>query len=286
MGIFDRFKLKLSKKKPAALGLALGSGGAKGMAHIGILKAFEEEGISFQMVTGTSIGSIVGALYVSGYSSRDIIEIIESLNRKEFAKNLRPFSDMGFAEEFIGQYVEGNIEDMSLPYAAWATDAETNEGVLLKSGNAAKACTASSAIPPFFKGVQIAGRKLFDGAFTNSVPADVCKDLGAQFVIAVDLGAFTKPEDEKSRFSRLLGSAINAFVSVKYLDDSKSRGYDAADIMLKPNLYDFRATDVSVEAMNEMYEIGYKEARAHMEEIKEALIKAGIYDPKRKKKRS
>ena len=284
MGLFDRLKSKLNKKKPVRLGLALGSGGAKGMAHIGALKAFEEEGITFDVVTGTSIGSIVGALYVKGYSSRDIIEVIESLNRKEFAKNIRPFAEMDFAENFIGQYIDENIEELPLPYACCATDAETNEGVVLRSGNTAKACTASSAIPPFFKGVQIDGRKLYDGAFTNSVPADICKELGADFVIAIDLGAFIKPDDEKSRFSRLLGSAINAFVSVKYLEDSKSRGYDAADIMLKPNLYDYRATDVSVEAMNAMYEIGYKEARAHMDEIKTALQSAGILNDKRKKK--
>ena len=284
MGFFNRIKSKFNKKRPAKLGLALGSGGAKGLAHIGVLKAFEEEGITFQVVTGTSIGSIVGALYVKGYSARDIIEVIESLNRKEFAKNLRPFAEMDFAEKFIGQYVDENIEELPLPYACCATDAETNEGVLLKSGSAARACTASSAIPPFFKGVQIDGKKLYDGAFTNSVPADVCKDLGADFVIAVDLGAFLKPDDEKSRFSRLLGSAINAFVSVKYTEDSKSRGYEAADIMLKPNLYNYRATDVSVEAMNAMYEIGYNEARAHMDEIKNALINAGILNDKRKKK--
>lgn len=284
MGFFSRMKSKFTKKKNPTLGLALGSGGAKGMAHIGILKAFEEEGITFKVVTGTSIGSIVGALYVKGYSSRDVVEVIEGLNRKEFAKNLRPFAEMDFAEEFIGQYVEENIEELPLPYACCATDAETNEGVVFKSGNTAKACTASSAIPPFFKGVQIDGRKFFDGAFTNSVPADICKELGADFVIAIDLGAFVKPEEEKSKFSRLLGSAINAFVSVKYLEDSKTRGYDAADIMLRPNLYDYRATDVSVEAMNAMYEIGYQEARAHMDEIKTALINAGILDAKRKKK--
>ena len=276
MGFFSRIKSKFSKKKSAVLGLALGSGGAKGMAHIGALKAFEEEGISFQAVTGTTIDPIVGALYVKGYSSRDIIAIIESLNRKEFSKNLHPFSDMDFAEEFIGQYIEGDIEELPLPYAAWATDAETNEGVLLKSGNTAKACTASSAIPPFFKGVTINGRKLYDGAFTNSVPSDVCKELGAQFVIGIDLGAFPKPEEEKSTISRLLGSAVNAFVSVKYLDNSKSRGYESADFMLRPNLYNYRATDVSLEAMNEMYDIGYNEARAHMDEIKAALKKAGI----------
>ena len=280
MGFLSFMKEKFSRKKQPVLGLALGSGGAKGLAHLGVLKAFEEENIRFSFVTGTSIGSIVGALYAKGYTARDMIEIIENLNRKEFAKNLRTFADMGFAEEFVGQYVEENIEELPVPYACWATDAETNGGVLLNSGKAARACCASSAIPPFFRGVEIDGKKLYDGAFTNAIPADVCKDLGAKFVVAVDLSAFTKPDEEKSRVARLLGSAINAFVSVKYLDDSKTRGYEAADFMLRPNLYDFRATDVSLENMNKMFEIGYNEAKAQMGALKEKMKAAGVL-PKR-----
>ena len=280
MGFLSFMKEKFSRKKQPVLGLALGSGGAKGLAHLGVLKAFEEENIRFSFVTGTAIGSIVGALYAKGYTARDMIEIIENLNRKEFAKNLRPFADMGFAEEFVGQYVEENIEELPVPYACWATDAETNGGVLLNSGKAARACCASSAIPPFFRGVEIDGKKLYDGAFTNAIPADVCKDLGAKFVVAVDLSAFTKPDEEKSRVARLLGSAINAFVSVKYLDDSKTRGYEAADFMLRPNLYDFRATDVSLENMNKMFEIGYNEAKAQMGALKEKMKAAGVL-PKR-----
>ena len=280
MGFLSFMKEKFSRKKQPVLGLALGSGGAKGLAHLGVLKAFEEENIRFSFVTGTSIGSIVGALYAKGYTARDMIEIIENLNRKEFAKNLRPFADMGFAEEFVGQYVEENIEELPVPYACWATDAETNGGVLLNSGKAARACCASSAIPPFFRGVEIDGKKLYDGAFTNAIPADVCKDLGAKFVVAVDLSAFTTPDEEKSRVARLLGSAINAFVSVKYLDDSKTRGYEAADFMLRPNLYDFRATDVSLENMNKMFEIGYNEAKAQMGALKEKMKAAGVL-PKR-----
>ena len=94
MGFLSFMKEKFSRKKQPVLGLALGSGGAKGLAHLGVLKAFEEENIRFSFVTGTSIGSIVGALYAKGYTARDMIEIIENLNRKEFAKNLRPFADM------------------------------------------------------------------------------------------------------------------------------------------------------------------------------------------------
>lgn len=283
MGFLSRLKAVFSRKRETPkIGIALGSGGAKGMAHLGALKAFEEEGISFSVVTGTSIGSIVGALYAKGYNVRDMIEIVESLNRKEFARNLRPFADMTFAETFLGQYVEGDMSELSLPFACWATDGESNGGVLLDSGNTARACTASSAIPPFFKSVEIGGKKLYDGAFTNAVPADVCKNMGASFVVGIDLSAYVRPDEEKGMISRLLGSAINAFVPVKYLDDSKSRGYAAADFMLRPNLYNFRATDVSREAMDAMYEIGYNEAKAQMENIKNAMLEKGVAEKRRR----
>ena len=127
MGLFSRIKAFLSRKNTVRLGLALGSGGAKGMAHLGAIKAFEEEGIHFDYITGTSIGSIVGALYAKGYTSADMTGVVESLNRKEFARNLRPFADMDFAEAYIGEYLEGDIPSLPKPFAAWATDGATNE---------------------------------------------------------------------------------------------------------------------------------------------------------------
>lgn len=268
MGLITIFKNKFSRKRPVRLGLALGSGGAKGLAHIGALKAFEEEGITFSFVTGTSIGGIVGALYAKGYTSADMTGILESLNRKEFARNLRPFADMAFAEEYLKEYVDGEFSSLPLPFAVWATDGDTNDGVLLREGNVARALTASAAIPPFFRSVELGGKRLYDGAFTNAIPADICKEMGAEAVVAIDLSAYMRPEEEKGTLSRLIGSAMSAFVPVKTLENAKTRGYDAADIMLRPNLYDFRAIDVSREAMDKMYEIGYEEARAHMDEIK------------------
>ena len=278
MGLFGRIKSAFSKKRPIALGLALGSGGAKGLAHIGALKALEEEGISFQIVTGTSIGAIVGALYAKGYTSADMFGIIESLNRKEFSSNLRPFADLGFAEEFLSHYLEGEFSSLKKPFAAWATDGATNEGVLLKEGSIARALTASAAIPPFFRAVEIDGKRLYDGAYTNAIPADVCRGMGADIVVAADLSAYVRPDEEKGKLSRLVGSAINAFVPVKTLENAKSRGYDQADVMLKPYLYDYRATDVSPAAMDAMMEIGYQEAKAKMQDVKNA-----IKDFKRKK---
>lgn len=283
MGLIAKIKSLFIRKAPkVTLGLALGSGGAKGMAHLGALKAFAEAGFSFQVVTGTSIGSIVGALYCKGYTWADMVGIVDNLNKKEFAKNIRPFADMGPIEAFLEQFLEGDISELSLPFATWATDAQTNEGVLLREGKTARVLTASAAIPPFFRGVEIDGRKLYDGAYTNAIPADVCREMGADVVVAADLSAYVKPEEEKGRIARLLGSAINYFVPVKTKEDAKTRGYDAADVMLRPNLYDFKPTDVSRAATDAMFEIGYEEAKARIPEI-EAAIRAAAKAGRRKK---
>ena len=175
MGFFSRLKSLFGKKKPKIkLGLALGSGGAKGMAHLGALKAFEEAGLSFAVITGASIGGIVGALYAKGYSSADMVGIVENLNRKEFSKNLKPFSDMGFAEAFLENYLDGDFSSLPLPFAVAVTDGESNQSKLLQEGKLARALTASAAIPPFFRGVDIGESRYYDGAFSDAIPADYC----------------------------------------------------------------------------------------------------------------
>lgn len=275
MGLLARFKAFFTRgKRPVVLGLALGSGGAKGMAHLGALKAFSEAGLSFSVVTGTSIGSIVGALYCKGYSWADMTGIVDGINKKEFAKNLRPFADMAPIEAFLEEYVEGDIPSLPLPFAACATDASTNECVVLREGKTARALTASAAITPFFRGVDIGGRKLYDGAFSNAIPADVCRELGAQVVVGIDLSAYAKADEDKGRIERLVGSAIGAFTPVVTLPDAKTRGYEASDVMLRPNLYDFKATDISRAATDAMFEIGYREAKEHLPEIEAAIAAA------------
>ncbi len=284
MGFFSRIASLFARPKKLTLGLALGSGGAKGTAHLGVLKAFEEAGLDFQIVTGTSIGSIVGALYCAGYSWKDTVEIVRNLNVKEFAGNLRPFADMQFAESYLSRYLEGEFSDLKKPFAAWATDTANNQGVLLNGGNLPRALTASSAIPPFFRAVEIDGKRLADGAYTNAIPADVCRQMGADFVIGCDLSAYTKPEEEKSTLSRVLGNAIKSITSVRYAEDSKSRGYAASDIMLRPNLIDYRATDVTRAAMERMFELGYEEATSRLPEIREKLKEASVARRKEGKK--
>ena len=285
MALLEKVRALFARRRPSVvLGLALGSGGAKGMAHLGALKAFAEEGLSFSVVTGTSIGSIVGALYAKGYSWADMTSVVDSVDRGEFAKNLRPFADLSPIEAFLEQYLEGDFSSLALPFACCATDGGSNECVVLREGKLARALTASSAIPPFFRGVDIGGRKYYDGAFSNAVPADVCRGMGAEVVVGIDLSAYARADAEKGRVERWVGSVVGAITPVRTLEDAKTRGYRAADVMLRPNLYDFRATSIDRAAVDAMFEIGYMEAKSRMEEIRKAIADVQKNKPRRRLK--
>ena len=285
MALLEKVRALFARRRPSVvLGLALGSGGAKGMAHLGALKAFAEEGLSFSVVTGTSIGSIVGSLYAKGYSWADMTSVVDSVDRGEFAKNLRPFADLSPIEAFLEQYLEGDFSSLALPFACCATDGGSNECVVLREGKLARALTASSAIPPFFRGVDIGGRKYYDGAFSNAVPADVCREMGAEVVVGIDLSAYARADAEKGRVERWVGSVVGAITPVRTLEDAKTRGYRAADVMLRPNLYDFRATSIDRAAVDAMFEIGYMEAKSRMEEIRKAIADVQKNKPRRRLK--
>ena len=285
MALLEKVRALFARRRPSVvLGLALGSGGAKGMAHLGALKAFAEEGLSFSVVTGTSIGSIVGALYAKGYSWADMTSVVDSVDRGEFAKNLRPFADLSPIEAFLEQYLEGDFSSLALPFACCATDGGSNECVVLREGKLARALTASSAIPPFFRGVDIGGRKYYDGAFSDAIPADVCREMGAEVVVGIDLSAYARADAEKGRVERWVGSVVGAITPVRTLEDAKTRGYRAADVMLRPNLYDFRATSIDRAAVDAMFEIGYMEAKSRMEEIRKAIADVQKNKPRRRLK--
>lgn len=175
------------------LGLALGGGGAKGFAHIGILEVLTEAGIEFDVVAGTSIGSLIGAAYVS--------QNLKSL--KDFAVNIS-ITDIPFllgpswpkGGVFSGNYVEKlvddfihieNIEDLKKPFAAVCVDLNNAEVVTLSKGNLKRAIRASSSIPGLFKPIVFEDKLLVDGGVLESVPDGAVRALGADFIVAVDL---------------------------------------------------------------------------------------------------
>lgn len=175
------------------LGLALGGGGAKGFAHLGILEVFDEAGIEFDIVAGTSIGAFIGAVYIS----HNLYEL------KQFSVNIG-IADLPFLlgptwpkgglfsgkslENLIDEYISvKNIEELRKPFAAVCVDLNKGETVTFTSGNLKRAIRASTSIPGLFKPILFEDKLLVDGGVLDSVPDQAARDLGADFIVAVDL---------------------------------------------------------------------------------------------------
>lgn len=180
---------------PRAVGLALGSGLARGIAHIGVLKTLNRHGIYPGIVAGSSIGALVGGCYLGGKLG-ELEDWALSLNRKKV------FSYLDFRIRSAGligghklfallreHFGETTIEDLSLPYVAIATDLVTGHEVWLRRGDLIDAMRASFALPGVFPPVSLSGRFVVDGALVNPVPVSPCQALGARMTIAVDLNA-------------------------------------------------------------------------------------------------
>ena len=246
------------------LGIAFGSGGAKGSAHLGALKAFEEEGFEFDVIAGTSIGSIVGALYAKGYSSSDMValfrEIIEGDPTLVLSFSLGVIS----LTEIINRFTGGaHFSDLKKPFRAVAVDALKGEEVVMGEGELSSALAGSSAIPPL-KPIYRDGKLLVDGAFLNYVPSDVVKNLGADFVLAINLG---KGADSNKKIKGDLDD-IYPSNNVPYANRSK-KCYEFADFVLEPDLGGY--TSMSLSGIDEMFKIGYKSAKAQIENIRELI---------------
>lgn len=182
------------EKTPLKIGLALGSGGARGAAHTGVLKVLEREGIPISMISGSSIGSLVGAAHAAGVPVADIErEWLETGAQRVFRNFFPAFSLAGWSsgKELHKWLVEllgtGTIEELPMPYAAVACDIDSGESVVLREGPVADAVRASTAIPGVFHPMRYEDRFLVDGGLIDPVPVSVCRELGADYVIAVDI---------------------------------------------------------------------------------------------------
>jgi NTE family protein len=188
------------------IGLALGSGGARGAAHTGILKVLDREGIRPAVVAGSSIGSLIGAAYAAGKPTVDMEKEWLAVGVSKVLRGFMPtFPSAGLSSGhelrklLHGLFGDIAIEDLAIPFAAVACDIDTGEPVVLKTGSLVDAVLASTAIPGIFFPVRHGSRILVDGGMVDPVPVSVCRNLGADVVIAVDITARPVPTTPSGR---------------------------------------------------------------------------------------
>ena len=177
---------------PARLGLALGSGAARGLAHIGVLKVLEQAEIPVHGIAGTSIGAFIGALYAAGVPVQRMETVACELDWRKLARLLYPTVPIsGLVDgrklvEFIAELLPvHSFEELRLPLAVTATDIETGEALIIRKGDLLEALSAALAFPGIFPPVRFGKRFLVDGGLCNPVPAEVAKHLGADRVIGI-----------------------------------------------------------------------------------------------------
>lgn len=210
-------------KPPPRVGLALGGGAARGFAHVGVIQVLEEAGIKPALVAGTSAGSLVAALYASGRNGQQLQAVALQMDEAAFADWTLPIFSRGVLRgEALARYVNvqvGNklIENMALPLGILATDLQSGQGVLFRRGDTGTAVRASSAVPAVFLPVRIGSREYVDGGLVSPVPVRSAREMGAEFVIAVDISS--APEGNPSadplqilmQTFAIMGKSINAW---------------------------------------------------------------------------
>jgi NTE family protein len=262
LGMEIRWRMRRIKK----IGLAFGGGGARGFAHIGVLKAFEEYGVKFDLCVGTSVGSLVGALYCAGKTADEIYDYGERLDMRDIrSKNLFISASTDGIRKVVEDNVgKVNIENLPTKFCAVATDLVSAREIMLSEGDLATAVSASCCVPQFFKPVVIGDLHLVDGGLLNNIPADVCRMLGADYVVTVDVNPTRYVGTDE------LGSiaVIKASFSIM-MANSSYKGYLNSDVMIKVDTGKFKS--YSKNGFDEMYALGYEAGEKAIKEILEKI---------------
>ncbi|MEZ4515911.1 MAG: patatin-like phospholipase family protein [Chloroflexota bacterium] len=214
------------------VGVALGGGVARGLAHIGVLSVLEEAGVPIDFIAGTSMGAIIGSAYAAGLTIADLRDLASRTGWGNVTKlrvtrdGLICFMKMeNWVEEVVGQF---DIQDLAIPFAAVASDLVSGERVVLWRGDLGRALRASSSVPGFAPPVEWDGRMLVDGGVTDNVPSDVARMLGADYVIGVDVFVpALRPQ---------LGPLSRGLASIETLIRHAGQGPDESDRLIVPHL--------------------------------------------------
>ncbi|MCF0164227.1 MAG: patatin-like phospholipase family protein [Bacteroidales bacterium] len=300
------------------IGLVLSGGGAKGSAHIGVIRMIEEIGIPIDYVAGTSMGSIIGGLFALGYTSAEMDAIISEMDWPKYMKDEVNLSKLSFQQRQkkssylldipfkTGSHIDsvsllnsipggivsgnnlenlfnslalgyqGNIDfnDLPIPYACVGTDLVSGEAIVFRKGNLPLAIRSSMSIPGLFAPVYMDGMVLVDGGMLNNIPIDVCKEMGADIIIAVMVGAElkSKPEKLQSAFG-ILGRLLGVITS-----KNATKNIEMSDIFIKPDLGGAGTLSFDKESIAMLIANGYKAAekqRDTLQRLKNRLAKWG-----------
>lgn len=282
------------------IGLALGGGGSRGAAHVGVLKVLLEEKVPIDIIAGTSIGSVVGSLYAIGTPIDEIDDFFEKdIFIKEFmptslyvrlavepiaimprAFGVHPYDGLYPGYKFR-KYMEKvtnfkKIEELPIPFAAVVTDVVTGKSCRLTEGPIATALQASTAVPGLKKPVEIGGRLFCDGGLINNLPVDHVRAMGADFVIAVNIDE--KLEEVPIHTFRAAGSMSKQALRIQ-LAHGDTPSCEKADFAIHPNTTGITLISRKKRDARHGVECGIKAARAVMPELKKKLAAIGIVLP-------
>ncbi len=246
------------------IGLALGGGAAKGVAHIGVLKALEDANIEVDYIAGTSVGAMIAALYAFKVD----VETIGSLARRltmskvtSFKLNKTGFFSTESLRELMLEYVgDVAIEDATIPLSIVATDINSGEEIILTSGSVVDAVCASAAIPGIYIPVEINGRTLVDGGLVQNVPIEALQTAGAGVTIASHLNSVSHYQ-EISHVLDVMRNAFEIAVSQHTQDQLKE-----ADLLISMDLSDFSLRD-NTERYDELFNIGHQAATVQLTKL-------------------
>ena len=271
--------------KNIGVALALGAGGSRGLAHVGVIEVFEEEGIPIDLIVGSSAGSLVGAMYADDPNADRLKEKLIRLKKedlldpsyKEVFRMTGLMQGNALEQFLVNELDSACFEDLKIPLVAVACNVENNRIVLLRTGPIAPAVHASAALPPVFSPVKLYNEILVDGGVIAPVPVNVARLYKPKLLIAVDISTPPSKDPLSNAFDFLYRSLHISFYELSRLQTNK------ADIFIHPDLAGFGTFED--DHNEELYVLGKVAARKAVANIKKEMRRKGIKLRPQKKKR-
>lgn len=258
----------LLRKKPKRVALVLGGGATRGLAHIGVIKALEENNISFDYVAGTSVGSLVGAFYAAGLTSDEMIKIAKGLKVKDIRSSIIPLVPSktdGMKNLIINNLGDIDISQLKRHFCAVAVDIRSGNEIDFTSGNLANIVAGSCSVPGVFQPVKYGDYLLHDGGLANNIPSNVPKIVfDCDKVVAIDVNSTRGQGTESDKFFDTLLASMRIMMKSNSL-----KGYLNGDIVIQPDLKRFKST--KLDFVDEMIMEGYNAAIFEMDSIKNLI---------------